>query len=143
MERAEKIGRSTEHTQYGLLRTLEILIMGERIGELAGLFLDPKNSLLKLTLKQLTVSVAEDTGCSTITAPTLILNNVFISGPIIKPFNSMKVEIGRICLVYRTSCHVQYFSINDHHQFWQKMPVLLAHSLPGTQTPTLKLLLLP
>ena len=33
----------------------------------------------------------------------------------------MKVEIGRICLVYKTSCHVQYFSIYDHHQFWQKI----------------------
>ena len=64
---------------------------------------------------------ASTTGCSAITAPTLILNNVFISGPIIKPFNSMKVEIGRICLVYKTSCHVQYFSIYDHHQFWQKI----------------------
>ena len=61
------------------------------------------------------------TGCSAITAPTLILNNVLISGPIIKPFNSMKVEIGRICLVYKTSCNVQYFSIYDHHQFWQKI----------------------
>ena len=33
----------------------------------------------------------------------------------------MKVEIGRICLVYKTSCRVQYFSIYDHHQFWQEI----------------------
>ena len=60
------------------------------------------------------------TGCSTISVPTLILNNLFISGPIIKPFNSRKVEMIRICLVYETPCQVQCLSIYGHHEFWQK-----------------------
>ena len=44
----------------------------------------------------------KNTGCLAVTVTTLILNNIFISGPIIKPFNSMKVETIRICLVYKT-----------------------------------------
>ena len=40
------------------------------------------------------------TGCLAVTVTTLILNNFFISRPIIKPFNSMEVETIRICLVY-------------------------------------------
>ena len=61
------------------------------------------------------------TGCSTVSVPTLILNNFFISGKIIEPFNSMKVEMIRICLVYKTLGKVQCFSIYDHHEFWQKI----------------------
>ena len=65
-------------------------------------------------------SLAPRTGCSAISVPTLILNNLFISGPIIKLFNSMKVEMIRIYLVYKTPCQVQFLSIYDHHDFWQK-----------------------
>ena len=51
------------------------------------------------------------TGCLAVGVTTLILNNFLISGPIIKPFNSMKVKTIRICLVYKTPCKVQFFLI--------------------------------
>ena len=40
----------------------------------------------------------------------------------------MKVEMIRICLVYKTPCQVQCLSIYDHHEFWQKI-ACFAHSL--------------
>ena len=49
------------------------------------------------------------TGCFAISVPFLILNNFFISGPIIKPFDSIEVEMIRICLVYKTPCIIQFF----------------------------------
>ena len=33
----------------------------------------------------------------------------------------MKVKTIRISLVYKTPCKVQFFSIYDHHDFWQKI----------------------
>ena len=33
----------------------------------------------------------------------------------------MKVEMIRIFLVYKTPCQVQYLSIYDHQEFWQKI----------------------
>ena len=44
------------------------------------------------------------TGCLAVCVPTLNVNNFFISEPIIKPFDSRKVKMSRICLVYETPC---------------------------------------
>ena len=100
------------------------LVMSQGLGILVGPVITP-NKMVHISSyfsgAQLEEIKIYTTGCSAKSAPTLILNNVFISGPIIKPFNSMKVEIIRICLVYKTSCQVQYFSIYDHNQFWQKI----------------------
>ena len=57
------------------------------------------------------------TRCLAVGVPTLNANNSFFSGPIIKPFKSMKVKTIRICLVYGTPCEVIFFSINDHRDF--------------------------
>ena len=53
----------------------------------------------------------------------------------------MKVEMIRICLVYKTPSKVQLFPIYDHREFSQKkLPILAASLLVITPTPTLKLL---
>ena len=52
------------------------------------------------------IVIMVNTGCLAVGVTTLILNNFLISGPIIKPFNSMKVKTIRICLVYKTPCKV-------------------------------------
>ena len=45
----------------------------------------------------------EDTGCPAVDRTTLIAPISLMPGPIIKPFDSMKVKTGRIFLVYDKS----------------------------------------
>ena len=44
------------------------------------------------------------TGCSAKTAPTLIFNFCGLAQPIQKPSDTMKVHMGRICLMYDMPC---------------------------------------
>ena len=64
------------------------------------------------------------TGCSTVDVSTLIVHISCIHQPIIKPFVSMKVKTGRICLVYRTPYKVNFFSFYDTCKFSKLFPVL-------------------
>ena len=50
------------------------------------------------------------TGCSAVGVPTLILDISSKGEPILKPFESMKVLTGRICLVYE----VYWYLIQIH-----------------------------
>ena len=45
--------------------------------------------------------------------------------PMRKPFNFMKVETGRICLVYRTPCKIIFFTIYTLTKLSQIFPDLL------------------
>ena len=51
------------------------------------------------------------TGCPTVRVSTLIAHISLIPGPIIKPFDSMKVKTGRIFLVYDKSSYWLYYPI--------------------------------
>ena len=70
----------------------------------------------------------DTTGCLAVGVPTLNVNNFFISQPIIKPFDSMKVKASRISLMYGTPCKVKFLSIYEHRNFWQKIACFV-HSL--------------
>ena len=61
------------------------------------------------------------TGCPAVGVSTLNVHIYFMAEPMRKPFNSMKVETGRICLVYRTPCKIIFFTIytiTNFHKFF-------------------------
>ena len=64
------------------------------------------------------------TGCSTVHVSTLIVHISYIPQPITKPFDSMKVKTGRICLVYETPCKVSFYSFYDFPEFLELFSVL-------------------
>ena len=70
------------------------------------------------------------TGCSTVRVSTLIAHISLMSGPIIKPFDSMKVKTVRIFLVYDMSSYWLYYPILGLKMFltsFSQMWFLCAH----------------
>ena len=56
-------------------------------------------------------SELESTGCPAVDRTTLIAHISLMPGPIMKPFDSMKVKTGRIFLVYDKSSYWLYYPI--------------------------------
>ena len=63
------------------------------------------------------------TGCPAVGVSTLNVHIYFMAEPMRKPFNSMKVETGRICLVYRTPYKVNFYSFHDTCKVSNLFPV--------------------
>ena len=83
-----------------------------------------------LLLTYFRVPIWGSTGCSTVRVSTLIAHISLMSGPIIKPFDSMKVKTVRIFLVYDMSSYWLYYPILGLKMFltsFSQMWFLCAH----------------